>query len=157
MRLGRRRLPWTLVTTSKQPGPEPADGHPGAALGMPTGGVGSMARLGPRVIAVIIDWLVCSVIAAGFFGYSFGGGGTSWTPLAVFFVENLLLVGTIGSTLGHRVMGMQVAKESGGPAGPLAGLIRSVLLCLFVPAVIWDKYGRGMHDHFAGTVLRRVR
>lgn len=131
--------------------------HPGAALGMPAEGPGSMARLGPRVIAIIIDWLVCSVIAAGFFGYHFGGDGNSWTPLAVFFVENVLLVGTLGSTLGHRVVGLHVAKLSGTPAGPLSALIRGVLLCVFVPAVIWDKDGRGLHDRFAGTVLRRIR
>lgn len=145
------------MTTSNNHAHDPADGYPGAGLGMPERGVGSMARMGPRVIAVVIDWLMCSVIAAGFFGYRFGGDGTSWTPLAVFFVENLLLVGTLGSTLGHRVMGLQVVRESGGPAGPLPGLIRSILLCIFVPAVIWDKNGRGLHDRFAGTVLRRFR
>lgn len=143
--------------TSNQPAQEPADAYPGAGLGLPAHGVGSMARLGPRVVAVVIDWLVCSVIAAGFFGYGFGGDGANWTPLAVFFVENLLLVGTLGSTLGHRVMGLHVVKESGGPAGPLPALIRSFLLCLFVPAVVWDKDGRGLHDRFAGTVLRRFR
>ncbi|HWC23807.1 MAG TPA: RDD family protein [Flexivirga sp.] len=145
------------MTTSNQPAQDPVTAHAGATLGMPAAGPGSMARLGPRIVAVIIDWLVCSVIAAGFFGYEFGGGGTSWAPLAVFFVENVLLVGTLGSTLGHRIMGMHVAKVSGAPAGPLGALIRSVLLCIFVPAVIWDKDGRGLHDRFAGTVLRRTR
>lgn len=161
MRLRAGRLGWSVVTSpnsmSNQPSQEPAVAHAGAGLGMPATGPGSMARLVPRIIAVIIDWLVCSVIAAGFFGYSFSGGGNSWTPLAVFFVENILLVGTLGSTLGHRVMGLHVAKVSGAPAGPLAALIRSVLLCIFVPAVIWDKDGRGLHDRFAGTVLRRAR
>lgn len=143
--------------TSDHSAPDPSDGYPGAGLGMPSEGIGAMARLGPRVVAIVIDWLVCSVIAAGFFGYSFGGGGASWTPLAVFFVENVLLVGTLGSTLGHRVMGLQVVRDSGGPTGPLPALIRSFLLCLFVPAVIWDKDGRGLHDRFAHTVLRRTR
>jgi hypothetical protein len=48
-------------------------------------------------------------------------------------------------------------KVAGEAAGPVAALSRSVLLCVFVPAVIWDKDGRGLHDRFAGTVLRRVR
>lgn len=132
-------------------------GYPGADLGVPEHGPGSLARLGPRVVAVIIDWLICSVIAAGFFGYRFGADGHSWTPLAVFFVENVLLVGTLGSTIGHRVAGLHVSRTSGAPAGPVAALIRSFLLCLFIPAVIWDKDGRGMHDRLAGTVIRRVR
>lgn len=144
-------------STSDQPPQDPAGAHAGAGLGLPATGPGSMARLLPRIIAVVIDWLVCSVIAAGFLGYSFNGSGNSWAPLAVFFVENVLLVGTLGSTLGHRIMGLHVGKVSGAPAGPLAALIRSALLCIFVPAVIWDKDGRGLHDRFAGTVLRRAR
>jgi len=34
-------------------------------------------------------------------------------------------------------------------------VIRTVLLCLFIPAVIWDRDQRGMHDRLAGTVLVR--
>ncbi|MBB2892467.1 RDD family protein [Flexivirga oryzae] len=133
------------------------EGYPGAGLGMPPHGRGSLARLGPRVVAVIIDWLICSVIAAGFLGYRFGADGHSWAPLAVFFVENVLLVGTLGSTIGHRVVGLHISKTSGAPAGPGPAVLRSVLLCLFIPAIIWDKDGRGMHDRIAGTVIRRVR
>ncbi|WP_245988431.1 RDD family protein [Flexivirga caeni] len=132
-------------------------GYPGAGLGLPASGPGSLARLGPRVVAVIIDWLICSVIAAGFLGYRFGGTGHNWAPLLVFFIENVLLVGTLGSTLGHRLVGLHVSKMSGRPAGPVAALVRSVLLCLFIPVVVWDKDGRGLHDRLAGTVLRRTR
>lgn len=126
-------------------------------VGAPAQGPGSLARLGPRVGAVVIDWLICSVIAAGFFGYRFGADGRSWTPLVVFFIENVLLVGTLGSTIGHRLVGLHVSKVCGHAAGPLAALIRSAMLCLFIPAVIWDKDGRGMHDRLAGTVIRRTR
>ncbi|MFE4466652.1 RDD family protein, partial [Oerskovia sp. NPDC056781] len=31
-----------------------------------------------------------------------------------------------------------------------------VLLCLVVPAVVWDGDGRGMHDKAAGTVIVRA-
>jgi uncharacterized RDD family membrane protein YckC len=31
------------------------------------------------------------------------------------------------------------------------------LLLLLVPAVIWDRDGRGLHDKLAGTLLVRVR
>lgn len=108
-------------------------------------------------MALLIDWLICSIIAAGFLGYRFGGNGHSWAPLAVFFVENVLLVGTLGSTVGHRILGLQVSRVSGAAAGPVPALVRSFLLCLFIPAVIWDKDGRGMHDRLAGTVIRRAR
>jgi hypothetical protein len=35
-------------------------------------------------------------------------------------------------------------------------LIRSLLLCLGVPALIWDRDQRGVHDRVPGTVLVRV-
>jgi hypothetical protein len=34
--------------------------------------------------------------------------------------------------------------------------VRAVLLSLAVPALIWDRDQRGMHDRFTGLVLRRV-
>jgi len=33
--------------------------------------------------------------------------------------------------------------------------VRSALLCLVIPAVVWDRDGRGLHDTAAGTVLVR--
>jgi uncharacterized RDD family membrane protein YckC len=32
-----------------------------------------------------------------------------------------------------------------------------VLLCLLIPALIWDRVGRGLHDRAAGTVVVRAR
>jgi uncharacterized RDD family membrane protein YckC len=78
-------------------------------------------------------------------------------PLMVFAVENLLLVGTLGSTVGHRLLGLRVVRVgSGRLPGPVRALVRSVLLCLVVPALIWDRDQRGLHDRFAGTVLVRI-
>ena len=122
-------------------------------------GPGSIARLAPRAVALLIDWALCSVIAMGLLGYRWGGSGAEgFKPLAVFAVENLLLVSTLGMTLGHRIMGMQVQRVSDGAApGLLAGAVRTVLLCLAIPAVVTDSSGRGLHDKLAGTVIVRSR
>jgi uncharacterized RDD family membrane protein YckC len=32
-----------------------------------------------------------------------------------------------------------------------------VLLLLFIPALIWDRDGRGLHDRAAGTVVLHTR
>jgi hypothetical protein len=34
--------------------------------------------------------------------------------------------------------------------------VRTVLLCLAIPAFIWDRDQRGLHDRVAGTMLVRV-
>lgn len=130
----------------------------GDALGLPADGPGSLAGLGRRVPALLVDWVVCSLIAAAFFDYRWGGTGiTSFAPLLVFALENLLLVGTVGYTLGHRLLGLQVTRVGGGVAGPVAGAIRTLLVCLVIPAVVWGRDGRGLHDRAAGTVLVRTR
>ncbi|AKU17193.1 RDD family protein [Luteipulveratus mongoliensis] len=132
--------------------------YAGARLGLPEDGPGSLAGLSRRVPALLIDWVLSSLIAAAFLGYRLGGTGpTSFAPLLVFAVENLLLVGTVGYTIGHRVMGVQVTRLDGGVAGPVAGAIRTVLLCLVIPAVVWDRDQRGLHDRAAGTVITRTR
>ncbi len=126
--------------------------HSGSKLGLPAAGPGSMAPLGRRVLALMIDWLVCLLIS------NLAFGGHAMATLAVFAVENVLLVSTLGYTLGHRILGLQV-RGLAGPGqmvGFVRGATRAVLLCLVLPAVVWDSDGRGMHDRAAGTVIVRL-
>ncbi len=137
--------------------PETAGDHPGKRLGMPGSGPGSIARFGRRLVAVFIDWTMCQILAFGLFHVPFGQGGPgSWVPLGLFALENVLLVGTIGSTFGQRVLGMGLISMNGGRATVVQVLLRTFLLCLAVPALIWDRDGRGLHDKSAGTVLVRL-
>ena len=124
---------------------------------MPQRGPGSLAPLGRRVAAILLDWLVCNVIAVGLLHYRLGEPGTgSFKPLAVFVLMNVVLVGTLGSTIGHRLLGLRVVRLGGASAGPLTAVIRTVLLALVIPAVIWDRDTRGFHDKIPGTVLVRL-
>lgn len=130
----------------------------GQRLGMPLSGPGSIAHFGRRLVGVVIDWLLCLLIANALWGVGWQEtGGRSFIPLAVFAVENLLLVGTLGTTIGHRVVGIQVRNVAGGRAHLLQVVVRTVLLCLAIPALIWDRDGRGMHDRVANTVIVNVR
>ena len=77
-------------------------------------------------------------------------------PLAIFAVENVLLVGTLGFTLGMRVFGIRVAMLDGSRPPFQAVLIRTLLLCLAVPALIWDRDRRGLHDRAAKTIVVNI-
>jgi uncharacterized RDD family membrane protein YckC len=124
---------------------------------MPQHGPGSLARFGRRVVAVTVDWFLCELIAAAFMGYRLGQGGFgSFKPLAVFVLMNLLLVGTVGFTLGHRLLGIRVVRLNGANTGPLQAVIRTVLLAVVVPAMVWDRDTRGFHDKIAGTITVRL-
>ena len=116
---------------------------------MPESGSGSMARAGRRILAIILDWGIALLIS------NFAFGGDAWATLAVFAAEQILLVGTLGYSIGHRVAGIHVLRLGGGPAGPMAAAVRSVLLCLVIPAVIFDPDQRGLHDKAMNTVLVR--
>jgi len=151
-------------------GPPVGDGGApsGSRLGLPATGSGSLAPLGRRLIALLIDWFACLAIANVFLPADAQQLGT----LAVFAVENVLLVGTVGGTLGHRLLGIRVRRvrppalvgrpdappADPGPDAPpnlLLALVRTVLLCLVIPAVVWDADGRGLHDRSAGTAIVR--
>lgn len=124
---------------------------PGEHLGLPESGPGSLGRLGRRIGALWIDWLVALAISAGFFA------NEPMITLAIFAVENLLLVSTLGYTIGHRIFGMRVVRLDVTPlVGVFRGLVRTLLLCLVIPAVVWDSDGRGLHDRLAGTLLVRI-
>lgn len=133
-------------------GPPSDEGSwPGRRLGRPPGGPGSIARVGPRLGALVIDWAIASVIAYAFFG------GTELSILLVFAVEQIVLVGLLGYSIGHRVFSLQVQKLDGSAAGPLAGVVRTLLLCLVIPALVFDADQRGLHDRAMKTVLVKVR
>jgi uncharacterized RDD family membrane protein YckC len=123
--------------------------YPGERLGLPESGPGSIARAGRRILAIMIDWGIALLIS------NFAFDGNSWATLAVFAVEQTLLVGTLGYSIGHRAMGIAVVKPGGGVPGPLAALVRAVLLCLVIPAVIFDPDQRGLHDKAMNTLLIR--
>lgn len=100
--------------------------------------------------ALVVDWALCSLISAAFFGYD------GLATLGIFAIEQMLLVGTLGYSVGHRVFGMQVQKLDGQTAGMGPAIIRTVLICLVIPAVVFDEDQRGLHDRAARTLLVRV-
>ncbi|OKK19291.1 hypothetical protein AMK16_14230 [Streptomyces sp. CB00455] len=130
-------------------------GHPGARLGLPQHGPGSVARFGRRLAAIAIDWAACLLIAYGLITGGDVAGARSWT-LWVFLALSILTVGTVGFTPGKRIVGLRVIAEDGGRLGTARVVLRTVLLALVVPALIWDRDGRGLHDRLARAVQVRI-
>ncbi|MFE7816486.1 RDD family protein [Streptomyces sp. NPDC057433] len=131
-------------------------GYRGEQLGLPEDGPGSLARPGRRIGALVVDWALCVLIAYGLITDGYNGQTTSNWALLVFFVLSVLTVGTVGFTPGKRIFGLRVVAVGSGRVQPVRGLVRSALLCLAVPALVWDRDGRGLHDRLARTVEVRV-
>jgi uncharacterized RDD family membrane protein YckC len=131
---------------------------PGERLGLPESGRGSVARFGPRLGALLIDWLASLLLVRLFFPHlSYGSPGSSVLTLAFFAVEVVFFTALAGASFGQRVLGLQVVRLGGGSPGVGWAALRTLLLCLAVPALIWDQDSRGLHDRAAGTVLLRSR
>ncbi len=134
--------------------------YPGERLGLPPSGPRSIARIGRRIGGLLIDYAAATIIATGFFGYDqfalpSEAGLTMFTPLLVYAVIHILFIPTLGGTPGHRLLGMRVVRLDSAWAGLWRPLVRTILLLLVFPAVIWDADQRGLHDKAAGTVLIR--
>ncbi|MFF2851655.1 RDD family protein [Streptomyces sp. NPDC058001] len=131
-------------------------GYRGEQLALPESGPGSIARPGRRIGAIAVDWGLCLLIAYGLLTDGYNQATGNWA-LLIFFVLSLLTVGTVGFTPGKRLFGLRVvAVGSGATPAPLRTLLRTVLLCIGVPALIWDRDGRGLHDRLARTVEVRA-
>ncbi|WP_194419659.1 RDD family protein [Microbacterium abyssi] len=129
---------------------EAANSYPGERLGYPAAGPGSIARVGRRIGALAIDWAAAVVISIAFFRYD------SLATLVIFVVVQILFIPTIGGSPGHRILGMRVVLANGAWVGLWRPIVRTVLLALVIPAVIWDQDQRGLHDKAVGTVLIRA-
>jgi uncharacterized RDD family membrane protein YckC len=61
-----------------------------------------------------------------------------------------------GRTLGMYLTGLRVIRIGrDAPVDPLRIVVRTALLCLLVPALIFDRDGRGLHDRFTDTAVVR--
>ncbi|WP_093609409.1 RDD family protein [Streptomyces indicus] len=130
-------------------------GYRGEQLGLPEHGPGSIARPGRRIAALFIDWALCLLIAYGLLADRDLQAAGNWAVL-VLLVMSILTVGTIGSTPGKRILGLRVLADDGNRLGIGRVIVRSVLLCLAIPALIWDRDGRGLHDRLARAVQVRI-
>ncbi|MCO5991047.1 RDD family protein [Actinoallomurus spadix] len=132
-------------------------GYPGERMGLPREGAGSVAGYGRRLGALVLDWVIALAIAAVLAGALHVGAQTrSLLTLLVFGVMAWLLTGSIGTTVGKRLCGLRVVRVGGGPVGPLWAFVRALLLVLVVPALIWDRDHRGLHDRAANAVVVRI-
>ena len=130
-------------------------GYRGERLGLPEEGPGSIAPVGRRIAAIFIDWILCVLIAYGLIAHRDLHAAENWA-LAVFGVVAYIGVALVGTTPGKLLLRLGVIRADGGRLGPGAALIRTMLLLLVIPAVVWDRDTRGLHDKAAKAVQIRI-
>lgn len=124
--------------------------YPGERLGLPESGTGSIARPGRRIGALLIDWTAAVILSVAFFQYD------AFATLVIFAVVQMVFIPTAGGSPGHRILGMRLVRLSGGWVGLWRPAVRTLLLIVVIPAVVWDPDQRGLHDKAVDTVLIRA-
>jgi uncharacterized RDD family membrane protein YckC len=131
---------------------------PGTRLGLPAEGPGSVVGFGPRLVAYLVDGLVANLLVGVpyLIGVRYSTDVRGLAVYLAFLLEELVLVGLSGQTIGMRMAGIRVVRvrDSGRQTWPWI-VVRTLLLALLVPAFIWDRDLRGTHDRAAGTVVVR--
>ena len=132
----------------------------GARLGLPEQGPGSLATTGQRLGAFVVDALASGLVAALFVQLAHGQGAVghlpgSWSliPFAIDYIVGILV---FGRTLGMYLFGLRLVRvDRVAAVDPGRAVARTALLALLLPAVIWDRDGRGLHDRLTDTAVVR--
>jgi uncharacterized RDD family membrane protein YckC len=131
----------------------------GEKLGLPQTGRGSLAPTGARLLAFLVDAFASGLVAALFVRGSGGSfadrlpGSWSLIPFAIDYVIGTLVA---GRTIGMYLTGLRLVRVSRPVAiDPLRAVVRTAMVCLLVPAVIFDRDGRGLHDRLTDTAVVR--
>ncbi|MDP3894043.1 RDD family protein [Nocardioides sp.] len=116
-----------------------------------------------RVLALLVDWVASTlvvVLVLGATGWSEDPLAGLWTML-VFVGESTVLTALAGGSFGKLATRLRVVRNdgSGRPIDLLRALLRSVLVALVIPPLVFRPDGRGLHDMAArsATVVLQVR
>jgi uncharacterized RDD family membrane protein YckC len=104
-----------------------------------------LASWARRVAAILVDGVASALVALAVLGperYS----NSSFGPLVVFFLETALGTALAGGSFGQLVTRVRVLRTDGGPVSLLRALLRSLLICLVIPPLVFRADGRGLHD-----------
>jgi uncharacterized RDD family membrane protein YckC len=146
-------------------GPEPDSGstgqapndYPGQRLGLPQNGPRSLGRMGRRIAALCVDWLIGYGLAA--LAMSFGlvsMASLSTAVLIVWFVLGAVSLRLFGFTPGQFALGLMVVPVDGRQhVGFGRALVRGALIAVVIPPLVTDADMRGLQDKVTNTAVVR--
>jgi hypothetical protein len=133
--------------------PADVDDYPGRRLGLPASGPGSVAGWGRRLLALFIDWTMSRLVVAAFLGQEVivpsadrQTGDAVFLPILVLGLEIWVLTTLLGGSAGQLMLRVAVRQTTGQPLNAWRALIRTVLLLLVIPPVVYNRDRQGLHD-----------
>ena len=107
--------------------------------------------MGRRAAGIALDWVVALLLARLVPGAVYGSGDYALTTLAIFAVEIIVLTWLTGSSFGQRIVGIAVVSAAGGRLSLWRIAVRTALICIVIPALVYDSQRRGLQDLAVGS------
>ena len=107
------------------------------------------ASWGRRILALVIDWIASTMVVVGVVGLGryLDDRSSGWWVLGAFALQVTLLTALVGGSFGQLICGVRVLREDGRSLPLVPTLMRTVLICLVVPPLVFQSAtGRGLHD-----------
>jgi len=139
-------------------GPDEApNDYPGQRLGLPQTGPRSLARMGRRIAALFVDWMIAYGLAALAMTFGLVSMSTlSTAVMIVWFVLGAVSLRLFGFTPGQFALGLMVVPVDGRQhVGFGRALVRGVLIAVVIPPLITDADLRGLQDKVTNTAVVR--
>lgn len=130
--------------------PTPEGYVKGEGLGLPPEGQGSVAPFWRRPVALVVDWALCLAISTLLLG------GDPLATLSMFSVVNVLFLSLFGATPGQFATRVRVLPVRGRSPMVLRAIVRTLLMLLLLPAMVWTRDAQPLHDVAAGTAVVRA-
>ena len=119
---------------------------------------GEVAGIGLRVAAICLDWLASILLSRVFFGQvAYGSAEGSISVLLLFAAEVIIFTWLLSASFGQKIMGISVLQVNGGRLSLWRIILRTLLICLVIPALVYDSTGRGLQDRAVGSAVFRTR
>ena len=133
----------------------------GESIGLPQSGSGSLSTTGPRLGAFVVDALASALVAALFVHHH---GSHLRRQAARLLEPDPARAGLRRRHARRRPHAGHVpVRAAAGPRRPRGArsipwraVVRTLLLFLLVPAVVFDRDGRGLHDRLTDTAVVRA-
>jgi uncharacterized RDD family membrane protein YckC len=137
---------------SQQP-PVGEQEYPGQRLGLPSEGPRSVASWGRRIVALFVDWFASLLVANLISSYAEVSTDLErLLPMLVFLAEATVFTGLAGGSFGQLALRIAVVRLDGRPVTILHALVRTFLICLVIPPVVFNRDNRGLHDLAVNTI-----
>ena len=126
--------------------------YAGQRLGLPEQGPRSAASWGRRIAALFVDWVASLLVASLLDAWAGIDNPNGWLTLIVFLVEATIFTALAGGSFGQLALRVAVVRLDGRPVNVLQSLLRTFLICLVIPPLVFNRDNRGLHDLAVGTI-----